>query len=140
LVADGFGDGVAVLVADGFGDGVAVGVADGVGAGSALGETLGVADGEAVTEADGEGLGSADALIGRMTAAPAVRTPTTARTAVRAPTSIRPPRFPTRTDNTSNNQIAIYYPNDASGDHMGAAAFAGQPWLGLAFWTDADCV
>ena len=96
LVADGLGDGVAVLVADGFGDGVAVGVAEEAGEGSALGVELGVADGdEAVAEADGEGLGSAIALTGRMTAAPAARRPTTARTAVRAPTSIRPPSLPT---------------------------------------------
>ncbi|HTX82633.1 MAG TPA: hypothetical protein VME44_10665 [Streptosporangiaceae bacterium] len=138
---DGFGDGVALLVADGVGDGVPLGVAEGVGAGSALGEALGVADGdEAVAEADGEGLGSADALIGRMMAAPAVRTPTTARTAVRAPTSIRPPRIPIRTDNTSHDQIAIYYPNDAGRLTLAAAAFAARAGLGLAFWADAERV
>jgi hypothetical protein len=115
LVADGFGDGVAVLVADGFGDGVVVGVAEGAGDGSALGVALGVADGdEAVAEADGDGLGAADALTGRMTAAPAARRPTTARTAVRAPTNIRPPSLPTRTDNTSKDQTATYYSNGAS--------------------------
>jgi hypothetical protein len=141
LVADGLGDGVAVLVADGFGDGVALGVAEGVGDGSALGEALGVADGdEAVAEADGDGLGSAHALTGRITAAPAVRTPTTARTAVRAPMSIRPPKFPTRTDNTSRDQIAIYYPNSASRITWAAAGFSAWACLGLAFLTHAERV
>jgi hypothetical protein len=97
LVGDGFGEGDALLVGDGVvlsvGDGVAVGVSEVVGDGSALGVALGTADGdEAAGEADGEGLGSADALAGRMRAAPAIRTPTTARAAVRAPTSIRPPK------------------------------------------------
>jgi hypothetical protein len=141
LVADGFGDGVAVLVADGCGDGVAVGVAEGVGDGSALGEALAVADGdEAGVEADGEELGSADALTGRTTAAPAASRPTTARTEVRAPTSIRPPSLPTRTDNTSNDQIAIYYSNDASSPTWATAVFAAQAFLGLAFLSDADRV
>lgn len=140
LVADGFGDGVALLVADGFGDGVALGVAEGVGDGSALGDALGVADGDEAVEADGEGLGSAHALTGRITAAPAARTPTTARTAVRAPISIRPPRFPTRTDNTSKGQIAIYYSNNASRITWAAAAFAARACPGLAFLTHAERV
>lgn len=95
LVADGVGDGVVVGVADrdgdGVGDAVAVGVPDGEGDGSALGVALGPAVGDwAVGEADDEGLGSADALAGRMKA-PAMMTPRTARTAVRTPTNIRTP-------------------------------------------------